>query len=48
MKLQQLEEDVLSLGSLVEGILIDAADLLHEGDLDALERLGDEGRQVHR
>jgi phosphate transport system protein len=47
-RLQQLEEDVLSLGSLVEGILIDAADLLHDSDLDALERLGDEGRQVHR
>lgn len=47
-KLQQLEDDVLSLGALVEGILIEAADLLHEGDLDALERLGDEGRQVHR
>jgi phosphate transport system protein len=47
-KVQQLEEEVLALGSLVEGILIEAADLLHDGDLDVLERLGSEGRQVHR
>lgn len=47
-KLQQLEGEVLALGSLVEGLLIEAADLLRDGDLDALERLGDEARQVHR
>jgi phosphate transport system protein len=47
-KLQQLEEEVLVLGNLVEGLLIEAADLLHDSDLDALERLGDEGRQVHK
>ena len=47
-KLQQLEEDVLALGTLVEGQLIAAADLLYDTDLEALERLGDEGRQVHR
>jgi phosphate transport system protein len=47
-KLQQLEEGVLALGNLVEGILLEAADLLHDSDLDALERLNDEGRQVHR
>jgi phosphate transport system protein len=47
-KLQQLEEKVLSLGNLVEGLLIEAADLLRDGDLDAQERLNDEGRQVHR
>jgi phosphate transport system protein len=47
-KLQQLEEEVLALGTLVEGQLIEAADLLHGSDLEALERLGDEGRQVHK
>jgi len=47
-KLQQLEEDVLALGNLVEGILIEAADLLHNSDLEALERLGDEERHVHK
>ena len=47
-KLQQLEKEVLALGSLVEGILIEAADLLHNSDLDALEKLGEEGRQAHK
>jgi phosphate transport system protein len=47
-KVLQLEEDVLALGNLVESILIEAADSLHEGDLDAVERIADEGRQVHR
>lgn len=47
-KLQQLEEQVLTLGALVEGILIEAADLLHNSDLEAFERLGDQGRQVHK
>jgi len=49
-KLQQLEEEVLALGNLVEGLLIEAADLLPGGnsDLQALERLGAEGRQVHK
>jgi phosphate transport system protein len=47
-KSEQLEEQVLALGNLVEGILLEAADLLHESDLDALEQLNDEGRQVHK
>jgi phosphate transport system protein len=47
-KLQQLEEGVLALGNLVEGILLEAADLLHDSDLDALERLNEEGRLVHK
>jgi phosphate transport system protein len=47
-KLQQLEKEVLALGNLVEGILIEAADLLHDSDLDALERLSEEGRQAHK
>ena len=47
-KLRKLEEEVLALGNLVEGILIEAADLVHDSDLDALERLDDEKRQVHK
>jgi phosphate transport system protein len=47
-KLQQLEDKVLALGNLVEDILIEAADLLHDSDLDALERLGDDERQVRK
>jgi phosphate transport system protein len=47
-KLQELEEEVLSLGNLVEGLLIEAADLLHHTDLEVLERLAEEERQVHR
>jgi phosphate transport system protein len=47
-KLKHLEQEVLGLGNLVEGILIESADLLRDNDLDALDRLGDEGRQVHK
>ncbi len=47
-KLEQLEGEVQALGNLVESILIEAVDLLHNSDLDALERLGDEERQVHK
>jgi phosphate transport system protein len=47
-QLQQLEEEVLALGTLVEGLLIEAADLLRVSDLEALERLGDGERQVRR
>jgi phosphate transport system protein len=47
-KLQQLEGQVQALGSLVEGLLIDAVDVLYDSDLSTLERLGDEERRVHR
>ncbi|HSJ52673.1 MAG TPA: PhoU domain-containing protein [Anaerolineae bacterium] len=47
-KLNQLEEQVLTLGDLVESLLVGAADLLREANLDALDRLNDEGHQVHR
>lgn len=47
-KLQQLDGKVLALGNLVQGMLIEAADLLHHGDLDALEQLNEKGRQVHQ
>jgi phosphate transport system protein len=46
--LQQLEERVLALGSLAEQILIDSADLLRQANLEALERLGDDERQIHK
>lgn len=48
MKLQQIEEEVLALGSLVEGIVISAADMLPGTVLDAIERLDDEVRQAHK
>lgn len=47
-KSDELQEEVLALGNLVENLLIEAADLLRGSDLDALERLGDHERQVHR
>jgi phosphate transport system protein len=47
-KLQELEGEVLALGNLVEGILIEAGSLLYANELDALERLNEEGRQVHK
>jgi len=46
--LQQLEGELQLLGRLVEGILIEAADILRDSDLDAMERLESEVRQVHR
>lgn len=47
-RLHQLEEEVLALGTLVEGVLIEAADLVHNSDMEVFERLGDKGRQVHK
>ena len=47
-KLEQLEGEVLALGNLVEGILLETVDLLHNSDLDALEQLGDKERQVQK
>ena len=46
--LQQLEDELQVLGRLVQGILIEAADILRDSDLDAMERLEGEIRQVHR
>jgi phosphate transport system protein len=46
--LQQLEDELQVLGRLVEGILIEAVDILRHSDLDAIERLEGEVRQVHR
>lgn len=47
-KLKALEEDLMTLGSHVESLLIESAQLLNDGDLQALEQFGDEERQVHR
>ena len=44
----KLQEEVLILGNLVEGLLIEAADLLRDSDLDALERFNNKVRQVHK
>jgi phosphate transport system protein len=46
--LQQIENELQALGKLVEGILIDAAEILRDSDLDAMEQLEGEVRQVHR
>ena len=45
---QQLEDELQVLGKLVEGILIEAAEILRDGDLDAMERFEGEVRKVHR
>ncbi len=47
-KTDELQEEVLALGNLVENLLIESADLVRGSDLEALERLGDEERQVHK
>jgi phosphate transport system protein len=46
--LQQLENELQALGSLVEGILIGAAEILRDSDLDTMERLDEEVRQVQK
>ncbi len=46
--LQQLEDELQALGRLVEGILIEATEILRDSDRDAMERLEGEVRQVHR
>lgn len=47
-KVQQLQEEILALGGLVEGVLIESVDLLRQSDLDTLDRLNDHGHQIHR
>jgi phosphate transport system protein len=46
--LSQLEEEVSTLGRLVEDLLLEATDMLKHSDLEVLERLKDEERQIHR
>jgi phosphate transport system protein len=48
MNQQQLDEEVLSLGNLVEDIVISAADMLPRTEPDAMERLDDAVQQVHK
>jgi len=45
---QRLQEELVSLGSMVEELLIGAVDLLKQSSLDSLERLSEEIRQVHK
>ncbi|MGD8902902.1 MAG: phosphate uptake regulator PhoU [Anaerolineae bacterium] len=45
---QQLQDELVSQGSLVEELLIGAVDLLKQNSLDTLERLGEETRLVHK
>jgi phosphate transport system protein len=45
---RQLQSELLSLGSIVEELLIGAVDLLKQTSLDSLERLSEETRQVHK
>jgi phosphate transport system protein len=46
-QLDALQGQVLALGDRVEGMLIQAADLLQRCDLEGLEQLGNDERQVH-
>jgi phosphate transport system protein len=46
-RLDDLQGQVLALGDRVEGMLLQAADLLQRCDLEGLEQLGNEERQVH-
>jgi phosphate transport system protein len=46
-QLDELQGKVLALGDQVEGMLIQAADVLQRCDLAGLEQLGEEERQVH-
>jgi phosphate transport system protein len=45
---QQLLDELLELGGLVEELLIESVDLLKQNDLDALERLNEDSRQIHK
>jgi phosphate transport system protein len=47
-KRRELEAELMTLGNLVERILAGAADLLQGSNLEALDRLADDGRQVHQ
>lgn len=47
-QLDALQGQVLALGDRVEGMLIQAADLLQRCDLEGLEQLGEEERRVNQ
>jgi phosphate transport system protein len=44
--LQRMQDEVMALGGLVEAMLLEAVDLLQRCDLDSLERLADDERQI--
>jgi phosphate transport system protein len=44
--LEQLQQEVMVLGGLAEAMLLEAADLLMRCDLDGLERIRDDERQI--
>lgn len=44
--LAYLQDEVVSLGSLVETMLLESAELLQRCDLDGLEQLGDDERKI--
>jgi phosphate transport system protein len=44
--LERLQDEVMTLGGLVEAMLLESVDLLKRCDLDALERLGEDERQI--
>jgi phosphate transport system protein len=45
---QQLWDELSTMGGLVEELLIQAVDLLRQSELEALERLGEDLRQIHK
>ena len=45
---EQLRDELSALGSLVEELLLESVDLLRQSDIDALERLSDASRRVHK
>lgn len=45
---QQLWDELSALGGLVEELLIQAVNLLRQSELEALERLGEDSRQVRK
>jgi phosphate transport system protein len=47
-KQRQLQEELLALGSSVGELLLDSVNLLRQSSLNALERLGDDTRQIHK
>jgi phosphate transport system protein len=47
-KRQQIEDELSALGGLVEELLIQSVDLLRQSELGALERLGEDLRQVRK
>jgi phosphate transport system protein len=45
---QQLQNELSALGGQVEELLIESVDLLRQSELEALEPLGQDLRQIHR